>query len=576
MSENATVDKVEALQSKSQDSAKSEPKVKLHTSYGMSAPLMAQILTAELLVEKGLPAQAYELLYPLAEQTRDVGLIERVFQLSMTSYNESEVFKVTQLWLEIDPSNPTPWRAAFLMSLREGNLPLAKEQWNEYRKLSDEEISEDVLSTAQRVVRAAKADVAIPFYDQIVMQNDKLWQAHYGYGVLATHYGFSERAIESLQRALELLPSSDTEEEFKQQATTQIYQLLSQSYLHLEDPNQGLEVLTAYLKSEPEDWLVQERLARLEVKAERLKEALQRYQMILDANPEAVTSRLSLALLQIELGSIEEAQTNLLQVTQEGAYESVGFYYLGVLSQEQGKFNDAVGYFNRVGTLPYLVDAKLHIAEIVYPDKGLDASLKVLSSFEPTTALDQVKVLRAKGIFYRVSGKNELAVQSYADALKLAPQNQEMLLSQAALFYELKTYSAYVKNLEQVLALNPDSVDALNALGYYYVEQGHSLDKATPLLERALKLAPDSYYVLDSVGWLAYQKKDYKTAENYLIQSLAIAHDEEVLMHLIATRWQMGEKQAAEQLWQKHYVEFSNNPRYQSLIENLQSGVAIK
>lgn len=576
MSESVTVESIEALQSSNQSKQPDQPAAELRTSSGMTAPVMAQILTAELLVEKGLPAQAYELLYPLAEQTRDAGLIERVFQLSMTSYKESEVFKVTQLWLEVEPTNPAPWRAGFLMSLRQGDLNLAIERWNEYRKRSDQDIVEDVLGTAQRVARSAKAEVGIPFYDVIVTQNPQLWQAHYGYGVLATHYKLPEQSIEHLQRALVLLKKSDGETDFKQKAHTQIYQLLSQAYLQLEDSDQGLEVLTDYVKQAPEDWLVQERLARLEVKAGHLVEARQRYQAILDANPDAVTSRLSLALLQIEQGATLEAQANLQQVAEVGAYETVGFYYLGVLSQEQGKFDEAVNYFNRVKALPYIVDAKLHIAEIVFPTQGLDASLAVLDSFEPSGVPNQVKVLRAKGIFYRVSGQNEQAAQSYGEALKLAPQSQEMLLSQAVLFYELQAYSGYVKNLERVLALNPDSVDALNALGYYYVEQGHSLDKATPLLERALRLAPDSYYVLDSVGWLAYQKKEYKTAESYLMQSLTIEHDEEVLMHLIATRWQMGKKQAAKQLWKKHYAEFSKNPRYQLLIENLQNGVAIK
>ena len=548
----------------------------LHTSSGMTAGVMAQILTAELLVQKGLPAKAYELLYPLAEQTRDPALVERAFELSMATYQEAEILKATQLWLEVEPSQPTPWRAAYLMSLRQGELDVAIEQWNQYRKLADTDISEDVLSTAQRVVRSAKADVAMAFFDVVVSQNKTIWQSYYGYGVLATHYNQPQKAVEVLQQSLGLLNQSNSEALTKQKAKQQIYHLLSQAYLKFADPREGLNVLKDYLKTHSEDWLVQERVARLEVKAGYLKDAELRYQLILQANPEANTSRLSLALLQIELEKFAEARTHLLQVAQDVNYETVGFYYLGVLSQEQNRLSDAVAFFNKVEGQPYAVDAKLHIAEIIYPDKGLAAAITILDSIEISEAVIQAKVFRAKAIFYRASGQSQQAVNMYSEALTLLPGSVDLLLAQAGLYYDLQDFPGYVQNLEKVLVINPDSVDALNALGYYYVEQGVSLDKATILLERALSLEPESYYILDSIGWLAYQKQDYKTAEIYLSKALAIEHDAEVLIHLIATRWKMGKTESAKVLWQKHLAEFKNNKRYQMLIQNLQSGAVIK
>ena len=556
--------------------ASTEPRTQLYTASGMTAPMMAQILTAELLVEKGQPAKAYELLYPLAEKTRDIGLVERTFQLSMATYQEPEIYKATQLWLTVDPSNPNPWRAAYLMSLRKGDLPLAIEQWNAYQKITDLEPAEDVLSTAQRVVRSAKASTAMPFYELVVSQNPALWQSYYGLGVLATHYNLSQKGVASLQKALDLISQSDLTEALKESAEKQIYQLLSQSYLQLDDPNEGIEALSDYLDRNNDDWLVQERLARLELKAGKLSDAEKRYELILEANPEAVTSRLSLALLQIERDKFTDAKRNLLLVSQSQAYESVGFYYLGVLSQEQNRVEEAIGFFNQVEAVPYVVDAKLHIAEMVFPNKGLESTLQILDSIKQTDIETQVKVLRAKAIFYRVSEQIEQASNMYAEALKLAPQNEEMLMAQAALYYELEVFDGYVTSLEKLLAINPDSVQALNALGYYYVEEGHSLDKATILLERALVLAPDSYYVLDSLGWLAYQKQDYIAAKTYLTRALAIELDEEVVMHLVATHWQLGQQQQAKQLWQTHFDAFSKNKRYQKLIENLQSGAAIK
>jgi len=546
------------------------------TSSGMTASVIAQILTAELLVEKGLPAKAFELLYPLALETRDTGLVERAFHLSMTTYQEDNILKATQLWLEVEPEKPTPWRAAYLMSLRKGELDLAIEQWNTYRSLSEVSPDSEVLSAAQRIARSAKAEVALPFFEKVVSQYPELWQSYYSYGVLASHYKQFELSERVLNEALSKIKSSEPDEQVQNKAIKQVYHLLSRVYLQYANPEIGLNVLSQYLEKNQDDWLVQERMARLEVKSGRLVEAEKRYQIILQANHEANTSRLSLALLQIELEKFQQARVNLKQISEQKAYASVGFYYLGVLSQEQDQMQLAIEYFNNVTAAPYYVDAQLHIAEITFPIKGVEAAIAVIDSVESEDVKSQVKLLRAKAIFYRADQRLEQSIEMYEQALNLAPNSQEMLLAQAVLFYDLQRYDGYERNLYKVLELKPDSVDALNALGYFYVEQGQRLDEASQFLERALVLDPTSYYVLDSVGWLHYQLQNYVKAEGYLREALSIKIDEEVVIHLIATLWKLSKQVEAQDLWQKYLDEFSKNKRYQMLIENLQSGVPIK
>jgi len=546
------------------------------TSSGMTAPVIAQILTAELLVEKGLPAKAFELLYPLAEKTQDAGLVERAFHLSMATYQESDILKATQLWLQVEPEKATPWRAAYLMSLRQGKLELAIEQWNKYRALSEATPENEVLSAAQRIARAAKADVALPFFKVVVGQYSELWQSHYGYGVLASHYKQFELAEQALNDALLKLQTVETDQQVQLKATKQVYHLLSKVYLQFSNPEVGLKVLSQYLENHQDDWLVQERVARLEVKAGRLSQAEKRYQVILQANPDAGTSRLSLALLQIELEKFAQATANLKQIAGQKAYASVGYYYLGVLSQEQDQVQAAIDYFQKVKADPYRVDAQLHIAEITFPLKGAEEAIAVIDAVEAKDTKSQVKLLRAKAIFYRASEKLEQSLEIYEEALQLAPNNQEMLLAQAVLFYDLQRFEGYERNLYKVLELQPNSVDALNALGYYYVETGQKLDEAAQLLERALAIDPTSYYVLDSVGWLHYQLQDYAEAEGYLRQALAIKLDEEVLIHLVATLWKLEKQDEAQRLWNEYLPKFSKNKRYQTLIENLQSGAIIK
>lgn len=534
-----------------------------------------QVLAAELMVEKGYPADAFNVIFPLAAETRDPALAKRAFELSMTTYDEKAIAQAANLWTEVAPQEPAAWRVAYFVSLRQNQLPLALEQWQTYRQYSDATLEEDILLAAQRLSRSAPNEAIKGFFIDLQQRSAKLWQTYYGLGLLYSVWQQADEAIAQLEKAVQVLQQADTASDDAQQAAEQqIYQLLSKVYLQLNDPQPGLTGLAGYLKRFPQDWLAQERMARLEVKAERYKAAERRYQTILKSNNDATTSRLSLALLQIEMQKYPQAAENLQQVVKQPSYESVGYYYLGVLSQQQNLSEQAYDYFDKVKVAPYAVDAKLHQSEIVFASKGLEAALAVLDSVPMDDDESRVKVFRAKAIFYRASDRYADAIELFDKALTIQPDNAALLFSKAALLYEEKRYVEYEQTMQKVVALLPDEVEALNALGYFYVEQGVKLDQAAVLLHKALALAPNNYYVLDSVGWLAYRQQRYVEAERYLQQAVALESDVEIVMHLIAVKWVLEKQAEAEELWQKYLPQFANDSRYQALMSTLkrQSG----
>jgi tetratricopeptide (TPR) repeat protein len=70
--------------------------------------------------------------------------------------------------------------------------------------------------------------------------------------------------------------------------------------------------------------------------------------------------------------------------------------------------------------------------------------------------------------------------------------------------------------MKVILEINPDHADSLNYIGYTYAEQGIKLDEAMNLIQRALELKPNSGYIIDSLGWVYFQKGLYDEAANHL------------------------------------------------------------
>ena len=554
------------IQSKQVTDSANKPDDIVVNSPLLDASTMFEILAAEMMVQKGQVANAFDILYPLAVKTKDEGLAKRVFQISMATYNVANIEKATVLWREVSPKSSVAWRASFLLSLRHSQMELALEQWQTYHQLSKDGLEADLISSAAKVAASVPKKPGLQFFTRLTQKHDQNWSAYYALGMVSTVYQDPKVGIPAVEKALVLLPKSEREA-----SSPVLYNLLSKLYLMNGNPEKGIEVLTSYVDSNPNDLLLQERMARLEVQAKRYDAAERRYQSIIKAEPGAYTSLLSLALIQLERKAYDLAEKNLLTVSKEKAYQSVGNYYLGILYQDSDRDQLAISTFEKVKSASYYVDVQLHLAEIYFAQNKSEESFAILDAMQLALPADQVKVLRAKAIFNSAQDKYLPAVELYDQVLKIEPDNIEVLKAQSLLLYKLERYVEYEANLLKVLKLDDNDIDVLNALGYFYVEQNMKLDQAFTLLNKALSIAPNSYYVLDSMGWYYFQVKKYGQALNYLNKAFSLEEDDEVLIHLITTYWHNKEVNRAKLLWQKYHKTFLQNDRVQNLINELES-----
>ena len=184
----------------------------------------------------------------------------------------------------------------------------------------------------------------------------------------------------------------------------------------------------------------------------------------------------------------------------------------------------------------------------------------VRGSGQPLLILEQ-------DLLYRDYEKFDQAKGILDDALQSRPSNPDLLYNRGLLAAEMDLLEVHEQDMRTLIEIQPENAHAYNALGYTLADQTERFDEAFELITKALELAPDDPFILDSMGWVHYRKGNFEEAINYLRQALASKEDAEIAAHLGEVLWLSGSKEEAREIW-KLGKEWG--PENATLIETLE------
>jgi len=122
----------------------------------------------------------------------------------------------------------------------------------------------------------------------------------------------------------------------------------------------------------------------------------------------------------------------------------------------------------------------------------------------------------------------------------------EALLALADIAYLSRNWGEAERLYEQVLEIDPNNATALNNYGYMLAELGKRLDEAEAMILKALKIRPNEPAFWDSLGWVYFQRGEYKKALQWVEKAVrAQPKDAELRYHLGMIFWKLGEREKA-------------------------------
>jgi len=224
------------------------------------------------------------------------------------------------------------------------------------------------------------------------------------------------------------------------------------------------------------------------------------------------------------------------------------------------KFEEAIDVYHGIAkSSPYrrvaMVQAAVDEARLEKNDKAI-ADLKEVVSSHPNDA----EAWTALGDVYRGVEKYADAADSYDKAIAIrgstATDSWPLLYARAVSYEQSGRWTLAEADLKAALRLSPQEPQLLNYLGYSWVDKGENLTEALGMLEKARALRPFDGYIADSVGWAYYRLGRYKDAAKTLQSAiLLVPGDPTINDHLGDAYWRVGRKLDATFQW-NHALAF--------------------
>lgn len=159
--------------------------------------------------------------------------------------------------------------------------------------------------------------------------------------------------------------------------------------------------------------------------------------------------------------------------------------------------------------------------------------------------------------------KYEKAIQSLNDGIEFVYDNKRLMLdfyiNLGDAYNFVKQYEKSDKAYEDALKIDPDNGYVLNNYSYFLSLRKEKLDRAEKFSKRSNEIAPNNPNYLDTYGWILYQQKKYKEAEEWLSLAVKLGGQRaNILEHYGDVLFRLNRNAEAIKYW-KQALEAGNN-----------------
>jgi len=525
----------------------------------LNEPTLYELLLGEIAQQRGDYALAAKTYLELARRTGDARIARRAVEVANQGKLDALALEAAKTWQEIEPQSPAALQvvAALLVSARRVD---EAEPYLE-KLLSAEGVDPERGFLQLNRLLAGNPDKAanLRVVRKLAARYPELAPAHLAIAQAAAAATDDKAAIAAARRAAELRPEWEAPAVMEAQV------------LQKRSTADAAKRLGQFVEKNPSSREGRLNYARALILDKRAPEARKQFETLLAANPGNTDLIYTIGLLAFQLKDYPVAEDNMKRLVGNPSYRDPdkARFLLGQIAEEQKQWPRAIEWYEQIQEGEHAMPARLRTANAIAKQGKVDAAREYLHKVSADNPDQQVQVTVAEAQVLRDANRHKEAFELLGQALKEEPDQPELLYDFALTAEKLEKYDLLEQNLRKLIEVRPDYAHAYNALGYSFAERNTRLREARELIEQALKLAPEDYFIVDSLGWVQYREGDLKGAAQTLRRAYDGRPDAEIGAHLGEVLWVMGDRGEANRIWQESLKSAPDNETLQKTIKRL-------
>jgi tetratricopeptide (TPR) repeat protein len=532
----------------------------------LNSQIMFQVLAAEMALQRGQPAPAYQTYLSLTRDTHDPRMAERAAEIALHAQSPADALVAARLWHQYAPNSKRAVQLDASLLVLSGNLDEAQPLLSaQLAAVSDSPADphardEAILALQTLIAQCPNRSGGLQSLQALLAGDLQRPTAQLAIARQQVLAGDETAAQASLQKALQIKPDFEP-------AAVMLAQLGPATRAA------SIETLNRFVAANPGSRNGHIALAQLYVNAGQFDAAQQQFEAIRKNSPDDPAPLMALAMLQVQQSHINEAKRDLekysdLAEKQHGSADpALGYLYLAQISVDEKDIPAALKWLNKIdqGSTQYL-PAQVTRAQLLAKQGKLDEARKLLASLTPISPSDQLLVIRTDAALLEEAKLYAQAQDRYAEADRQFPQVPSLIYDYAMACEKNGQYPQMEKLLRHLIQIDPTNPNAYNALGYSLADRNQQIDEATKLVQKAVELAPNDAFIQDSLGWVKYRAGDKQDAVTVLRHAYEMQPNAEIGAHLGEVLWSLGQQDEARQAWR---AALKVEPSNQTLLATL-------
>ncbi|SDY80345.1 Tetratricopeptide repeat-containing protein [Nitrosomonas sp. Nm33] len=521
----------------------------------LTSELLFDFLLAETALQRDNLDVAVERYAKLARETRDPRIAERAADVALRARRPDEAEEAITLWVDIEPDSINARQAAAALFVSIGKLDKARPHLEKLLSSEKGSVDKAFMHLSRLLSRHSDKKAALKLLQQLATPYPDLPEAHFAISQAAWNANQLDLALKEMKKALALRPDWEV---------AAIHQgRILQKIANAE----AMTFYENYLAKYPKANDMRIAYVRMLMSEKNFVSARDQFQKLMRENPFNADIALAVGLLSLELNDFDGAEENFKKALDLGYEDPNNIYFnLARIYEVTQRFDAALETYQKISGGERYLPAQIRYAVLLFRKEGIDRARQHLQRLTPENEQQRIQLILAEAQLLREVNADQEVFKLLDKNLEKIPDQPDLLYDRALAADKIGKFDIVEKDLRRLIELKPDNAHAYNALGYSLAERGLRLPEALALIKKAVELAPEDPYIMDSLGWVYYRMGNLGEGLNYLNLAFTTRPDPEIAAHLGEVLWAKGAKEDAEKVWRS---ALEANPGNEMLLDTM-------